>query len=147
MKHYLPILLAVALAACASSKEDSRPIAKLPSQIPPNHCRILGVVSAINNARSTDAQSPCAKAPCKAKVKITKILGYGSGFAKPLAEGSEVEMTFAFTLAPTTKELFPNLAARYKGLKLGDAFQADVESVVKLGEEKPSLTVISYEVK
>jgi len=56
-------------------------------------------------------------------------------------------MTFIFTLAPTTKDLFPNLTATYPGLKTGDTFQADVQAQLKMGEEKPSLTVMSYEVK
>ncbi len=56
-------------------------------------------------------------------------------------------MTFTFTLAPTTKDLFPNLMTTYPGLKTGDTFQADVQAQVKMGEEKPSLVVMSYEVK
>ncbi|MFQ3597809.1 MAG: hypothetical protein SNJ55_06295 [Chloroherpetonaceae bacterium] len=147
MKFYLFLLLAAFSFACGSTKEDARSFAKLPQQIPPNHCRMIGVIASIDETRSTDRESPCAKAPCKAKVKITKILGYGSGFNTPLTEGREVEMTFAFTLAPTTKELFPNLAARYKGLKQGDTFQADVQSQQRIGDDLPSLTVISYEAK
>ncbi|MGQ9805037.1 MAG: hypothetical protein ACUVRP_03050 [Chlorobiales bacterium] len=83
----------------------------------------------------------------RAKVKITKILGYGSGFIKPLSEGSEVEMTFAFTLAPTTNDLFPNFLTRYPRLKTGNTFQADVQTQVSMGEAKPSLIVMNYEVK
>ncbi len=147
MKLYLSLLLAGFSFACGSTKEDARPFAKLPPQVAPNHCRLMGVIAAIDETRSTDRESPCAKAPCKAKVKITKILGYGSGFTTPLTEGNEVEMTFAFTLAPTTKELFPNLTARYKGLKQGDTFQADVQSEPKLGEALSALVVMSYEVK
>ncbi len=147
MKFCYFLLLAVLVCACGTTREDARPFAKLPQQIAPSHCRIIGVVASIDETRSTDTKNPCAKAPCKAKVKITKILGYGSGFTTPLTEGSEVEMTFAFTLAPTTKDLFPNLSARYKGLKQGDTFQADVQSQFKLGDTSPSLVVMSYEAK
>ncbi len=149
---YLPLLFVFLCCACGSTKQEMtkqevRPFAKLPQQIPPSHCRISGTISTIDSTRSPDTQSPCAKVPCKAKVKVNKIFGYGSGFTNPLTEGSEVEMTFAFTLAPTTKELFPNLDARYKGLKQGDTFQADVQLQQRLGDSAPSLVVMSYEVK
>ncbi|MFN3344070.1 MAG: hypothetical protein ACK412_00275 [Chloroherpetonaceae bacterium] len=150
--QFLPLLFVFFICACGTTKQDvqkqdARPFAKLPQQIPPNHCRIVGTISLIDSTRFPDPQSPCAKAPCKAKVKINKILGYGSGFTNPLTEGREVEMTFAFTLAPTTKELFPNLDARYKGLKQGDTFQADVELQQRLGDSAASFVVMSYEVK
>ncbi|MCS6989205.1 MAG: hypothetical protein NZM06_06760 [Chloroherpetonaceae bacterium] len=147
MKHLSLVALALCLSACGSSKQAEPPLAKLPAQIPPSHCRIIGTIVSIDPTRSTNPQDPCSKAPCKAKVKITRVLGYGSGFSATLAEGKEVEMTFAFTLAPTTKDLFPNLVARYKGLKEGDSFQADVQSSLKLGDDKPSLTVMAYEVQ
>lgn len=147
MKICYSLLLVMFSFACGSTKEDARPLAKLPQQIAPNHCRIIGAVVSIDETRSTDAESPCAKAPCKAKVKINKILGYGSGFTTPLTEGSEVEMTFSFTLSPTTKDLFPNLKVQYKGLKQGDVFQADVRSEPKLGDASSPLIVMSYEVK
>lgn len=146
MKFYLPTLLALLFFACGSTKEAAR-LAKLPPQIAPSHCRLVGTIVSINPTRSTNPQDPCAKAPCQATIKITKILGYGSGFTTPLTEGSEVEMTFTFTLAPTTNDLFPNLLARYPGLNTGDAFQADVQTQVKMGEAKPSLIVMNYEVK
>jgi hypothetical protein len=150
--RFLPLLFVFLICACGSTKQDdarqdTRPFAKLPQQIAPNHCRISGTLSTIDSTRSPDPQSPCAKVPCKAKVKVNKILGYGSGFTNPLTEGSEVEMTFAFTLAPTTKELFPNLDARYKGLKQGDTFQADVQLQQQLGDSAPSLVVMRYESK
>jgi hypothetical protein len=146
MKFCLLPLFVLFCAACGSTKNEAR-LAKLPPQIAPSHCRLMGTILSIDPSRSTNPQDPCAKAPCKAKVKITKILGYGAGFTSPLAEGREVEMTFTFTLAPTTKDLFPNLIATYPGLKTGDTFQADVQAQLKMGEEKPSLTVMGYEVK
>jgi hypothetical protein len=149
MKHSPLILLTLFYFACGSSKPEGRAVAhaKLPPQIAPSHCRLVGTIVSIDTTRSPNPQDPCAKAPCKAKVKITKILGYGAGFTSPLAEGREVEMTFTFTLAPTTKDLFPNLIATYPGLKTGDTFQADIQAQVKMGEEKPSLVVMGYEVK
>ena len=149
MKQSPLILLTLFYFACGSSKPEARSFAnaKMPPQIPPSHCRLIGTIISIDTTRSPNPQDPCAKAPCKAKVKITKVLGYGSGFTTPLTEGREVEMTFVFTLAPTTKDLFPNLIATYPGLKTGDTFQADVQAQLKMGEEKPSLTVMSYEVK
>lgn len=147
MNRLLPVFLALLVCACGSSKQAELPLAKLPAQIPPSHCRFVGTIVSIDPARSSNPQDPCAKAPCKAKVKIVRTIGYGSGFVGTLAEGKEVEMTFAFTLAPTTKDLFPNLSARYKGLKQGDTFQADAQSSLKLGDDKPSLTVMAYEVQ
>jgi hypothetical protein len=145
--HYLLISVALFSFSCASSKQGTPSFAKLPPQVAPSHCRLVGTIVSIDTTRSPNPQDPCAKAPCKAKVKITKILGYGAGFTSPLAEGREVEMTFTFTLAPTTKDLFPNLIATYPGLKTGDTFQADIQAQVKMGEEKPSLVVMGYEVK
>ena len=66
--------------------------------------------------------------PCRGIVRIDSILGYGSSFGNPLAVGQRVNVHFAFALAPTTKDLFPNMTETYPGLELNSRFRADVES-------------------
>lgn len=101
--------------------------------IPPNHCRIVGTVVAIDQSlKSSDPQSPCSKAPCLATVRVDSILGYGSAFGNPIAVGRQVEVMFGFTLSPT-KEILPQLTQAYPGLKVGSSFAANVRSDERRG--------------
>jgi hypothetical protein len=144
MRYAAFCLLLTALTACRSNKEaqpatqsmmlDSLSTAiEMPAQVPPNHCRIVGKILQIDSTLLPDKTSPCGKAPCRAVVKITQVLGYGSSFGNPLADGQEISAMFAFTLAPTTKDLFPNIDKRLPGLSVGSVFTADVQSLEQFG--------------
>jgi len=143
------------LISCGSSKSnqegmkqsDSTPKIQLAGEpIPPNHCRIVGTVVAIDQSlKSSDPQSPCAKAPCSATVRIDSIMGYGSAFGSSIAVGQQVQIMFGFTLSPT-KEILPQLTQAYPGLKVGSSFTANVRSDEGLGG-KTSYTVNQYDAR
>ena len=68
-------------------------------------------------------ESPCYKNACKAKIKITKILNYGSQISAHLPDNKEVDVNFVYTLSPT-ENLFPNSPTHLSGLNLNDNFRA-----------------------
>jgi hypothetical protein len=126
------------LAACASQTDKSvrqetqklRPISEQGERIAPGKCRIVGTIVAIDS--TMEATGPCSKAPCRAVVRVDSVLGYGSAFGNPVALQGQIPVRFAFTLAPTTKDLFPNMTDRFPGLALGSRFQTDLESAVEM---------------
>jgi len=147
-----PMIAAVALvglSACASQTEQSvRDENQNPGQIiaqgeriAPGKCRVLCTVVAIDS--SLEASGPCAKAPCRAVVRVDSILGYGSAFGNPIAVRGEIPVRFAFTLAPTTNDLFPSMTEHLPGLALGSKFRTDLESRIQM---KNSGGLPSYEV-
>ena len=80
-----------------------------------------------------DGSGPCSKAPCRGTIRVDSIVGYGSAFGSPLSLNQQIEAHFTFTLAPTTKYLFPNTTLALPGLTVGEKFQADVESRKEMG--------------
>jgi|ERR1041385_1327776 hypothetical protein len=140
--HYLCYIAVCAIfISCGTSKQekqgtDSTEVGKQQSTlqpehttIAPGHCRIIGTIVKVDSTLlSTDRSNPCAKAPCVASIRVDSILGYGSSFPKPLSVGSVITVKFAFTLAPTTPDLFPNMAESYPGLQVNSQFLADVTS-------------------
>jgi hypothetical protein len=101
--------------------------------IPPNHCRIIGVVAAVEDiAASASAPEQCSQAPCWAIIRVESVLGYGSAFGSPLTHGSEILVHFPFTLMPT-KEIFPQLDTQFPGLSAGSRFLADLEAQYRPG--------------
>ena len=118
-------------------KDETAPDKNLPRRpdmdqqvvVAPQRCRIVGTLVGINQELLKEGNGPCSKVPCRGVVRIDSILGYGSSFGNPLAIGQRVNIHFAFTLAPTTKELFPNMTETYPGLEVNSRFQADVESM------------------
>lgn len=95
--------------------------------IPPSKCRIVGTIAAIDSAsRSTKADDPCSKIPCRASVRVDSVIGYGQGFPKAFSKSEEISVKFVFTLSPT-RELFPNMSEFYPGLHVGSSFVADVQ--------------------
>jgi hypothetical protein len=93
--------------------------------IAPNRCRIIGKIVAISPERDKDSGSVCAKAPCKAIVKVQKVLGYGHAFTETLAPDQEINTYFTFSLQPSAKP-FPDMAPPLPGLSIGSIFEADV---------------------
>jgi hypothetical protein len=112
---------------------------QLVEQIPPNYCRIVGMIVSIDSAQmlSSDTSGPCAKAPCRAIVRVDSVLGYGSAFPQPLSVGQAVPVVFTFTLAPTNT-LFPDVDPPYPGLTIGSLFVANVRGMqgISVGENQ-----------
>ena len=160
--HSIVLILAVGLAfaGCRSSKENTREDMKettntqmqMPATpgpgIAPGHCRIVGIVTAIDQQRAERADDPCSKAPCTATVKVNEVLGYGSGFSDVLGKGREIKVRFRYTLAPTG-DLFPNMAPSLPGLAVGSAFQADLQKLAPslAGSGESGYVVEQYERK
>jgi hypothetical protein len=103
-----------------------------PPQIPPGTCRLLGRIVTILPQRDPDPQAPCGRVPCRARVRIERLLGYGAAFHPPLAEGQEVKVYFTFTLSPTSK-YFPELTSPLPGLRVGQRFEADMSGPAEPG--------------
>jgi hypothetical protein len=125
-------------------RSDEGQIAEQASRVAPNKCRMVATVMAIDSTLEKDG--PCSKAPCRGIVRVDSIIGYGSAFGSPIAVNTEIEVRFAFTVAPTNKDLFPNLTQRLPGLRLGTRFQTDIESQHELGVgvRHPSYLVQMY---
>lgn len=150
------LLVLVLVAGCSDQtkktvKEETAPDKNLPRRpdmdqqviVAPQRCRIVGTLVGINQDLLKEGNGPCTKVPCRGIVRIDSILGYGSAFGNPLAIGQRVHMHFAFTLAPTTKDLFPNMTETYPGLDINSRFQADVESVPEMNT---SADIVRYRV-
>ncbi len=139
MRNFFVIVLLFGLGACSAQSDKTmrndeqqlgRPSAEGQLRIAPGRCRIVGTIASIDSAM--EASGPCSKAPCKALVEVDSILGYGSAFGNPIALHGRIEVHFAFTLAPTTKDLFPNMSASLPGLSVGSKFQTDLESRIEM---------------
>ena len=126
------------------TKDERVPKMEKQDTIPPGHAQITGRIIEIDPISDNGSSSgPCSKAPCTAKVKIESIK-YGAGF--PVLSSKEVKIRFAFTLSPTTKDLFPNMEESYPGLKVGDDFSALAASRESVGETGPQLVVYGYSI-
>ena len=156
-KPLIAIVVASCLLACSAKVDKSTqgenqrqhvqqmPIADQQSHIAPGHCRIVGTIVSIDS--TLEERGPCSKAPCRAIVRVDSVLGYGSAFGNPIAVGAQIPVRLAFTLAPTTKELFPNMTERLPGLKVGAKFQTDLEARNEMGtgERRSSYLIQDYE--
>ncbi|MDE3057512.1 MAG: hypothetical protein KGJ59_06110 [Bacteroidota bacterium] len=152
-REFFFYMIAVLLfGGCASERSavSQSLIHPVRNPIPPNHCRIRGTITAIDSAfADSDSSQPCAKIPCNAEIRIDSILGYGSSFGEPVVEGKEYAVHFAFTLARTTKELFPSMNEGYPGLNVGSSFVADIEQNAVRGATKsvmPVFVIYGYSV-
>lgn len=116
-------------------------------EIAPGHCRIIGKIIAISPEREANATGICAQTPCRAKVKIQKIIGYGHSFNQTLAVDQELNAYFVFSLKPTDK-LFPDMTTPLPGLKIGSSFQADISPSAEVaGTTVPWYQVGIYQIK
>ncbi len=139
----IPVLLCCLVVSCGSKNRRTAGLERegaaqessaghdsgsIGTTIPPNHCRIIGVVVEIKDvAASSDVPEQCAQAPCWAIVKIESVLGYGSAFGSPLPQGSEILVHFPFTVMPT-RAIFPQIETQFPGLSAGSRFFADLEA-------------------
>jgi hypothetical protein len=111
--------------------------AAAPPRIPPGTCRLVGKVVAILPERDPDKQAPCGRVPCRALVRVQRIVGYGAAFQPPLAEGQEIKVYFTFTLSSTGK-YFPELTTPLPGLQVGSIFEADMTGPPEPGTARES---------
>lgn len=138
MKAHLPRILfiwtLIMLCGCGShqkandtaSDAQTATIQELSPAVSAGYCRVLATVTAIDTARySGDANSPCAKAPCRAILKVETILGAGAGFHPPLVAGNSIPVKFAYSTAPSS-EVAPDLADPLPGVQAGDRIRVDI---------------------
>lgn len=130
----------------AKYKNKTASVIKTQEDVAPNHCRVLATLVTIENNTAAYTDGPCSKASCDAYIEIKSVLGYGSAFRTPLNPGDKIKAHFAFTLKPTSKELFPNMKQFYPGLKQGDQFITDLESLPAAGNEF-NYTIYDYSLK
>lgn len=117
-----------------------------PSKIPPGYAEIRGEIVEIEPvSKMAGDNSPCSKVPCMAKVKISDV-DYGAGFPL-LNKSKDVMIKFNFTLAPTSKDLFPNMDKTYPGLKVGDKFSALTGFASVIGKDEPEFFIYGYSKK
>ncbi|WP_147275777.1 hypothetical protein [Adhaeribacter pallidiroseus] len=115
--------------------------------IAPGHCRMLGMVTAISPQPDATATGICGQTPCRAKVKILKIIGYGHSFNQTLVPNKEINAYFVFSLKPTA-QLLPDLTPPLPGLKVNSTFIADVSTNTEVvGNSPPWYQVELYQVQ
>ncbi len=131
-------------SALDENQQDHGQVIERGTQIAPGKCRMIGTLVAIDS--TLERSGPCSKAPCKGIVRVDSILGYGSAFGNPIAVNGQLEVRFAFTVAPTTSGLFPNVTQVLPGLQLGTKFQTDIESQNEpsIGERRSSYVIEDY---
>jgi hypothetical protein len=121
----------------------AKPTADQNIRISPGKCRIVGTLVSVDP--TMDKEGPCSKAPCRGTVRVDSILGYGSAFGNPIATNTQIQVRFAFTVAPTSEDLFPNMTERLPGLNVGSHFQADLESQIEMNKGAQSPTYLVYD--
>lgn len=88
--------------------------------------RIVGkVVNVLANRDTIDPDSPCGKAPCNAIVEVEQVLEMPTT-EDNVAAGATIPVHFAFTLAPTSPDLFPFDNINLPGLEPNDTFEATI---------------------
>lgn len=137
----LLLMSSVCAAGCSGSQSSLGPgthqqnsdgtFAARYASIPPGECRIVGTVVSVDSALDTVVPgSPCSVEPCNAVIRVDSVIRYGSAFP-PLSTGSSINLHFFFTLAHTTKRLFPNLKTHFPGLQAGSTFIGNIEVILQ----------------
>ncbi len=137
MKILVVCWCTIVCVSCSSVKVQSRDVdsaqssqsAKISSgteqsmsPIPPQHSAIVGRIVSIS-ARRLNQPIPCTIAPCVAIVRLESLRA-GMNFPDDILPDEEYTITFSCTLAPTTKEMFPDVATQLPGLQVGARFKA-----------------------
>lgn len=125
---YILLLMSAGLVSCSSnvSRQSAGSMKQHAEKFAPGTVSITGRIVSIDSSRiSENPDEPCGKFPCWAKVKVESILGYGPG-APVVSRNDTLDTRFAFTLAPTTKDMFPNLKIKLPGLDVGVGFSASI---------------------
>ncbi len=130
--------MAIALFACASekkpveSKESSAPKPEVVEETSGNFTTtnrigsdiIAKVVSIVEPKQLENPSTTCEKVACTAYLEVERLESVGRFFDYSFAEGDKIGAYFTFSLAKTTKELFPNSEVDYPGLSEGDRIKA-----------------------
>lgn len=132
------ILILAILSGCANQQQSGN-AAETPAMdyasdrpapagetVPVGYCRVEAEVVSIDPAPDTaDPESPCATAPCRAEVRIIRIIGTGAAFTPMVTAGSTVAVRFATTTA-ATEALFPEMERHYPGVTVGERIVTDL---------------------
>ena len=132
--------------ACSTEKNKSTETAEKQMD-PPKHqlypkevisvgkCRLEGtVVEILEPTGKENKEDPCSKYPCVAKIKIDKIIGYGSAFPAVFHSEQIISVKFSGTLMPSAV-VDPESGQKLPGLEKGDSFKADISSMQAMGEK------------
>ncbi len=109
----------------------------------PNSCKVVATVTKIFAPDTTQKNSPCAKLPCTAMLKIKELKNCGAGASGMIDLTSEVEVNFAFTLAPSDPANQKSTTP-LPGLKTGDSILASIFIFPAPGD-KIHYTIYSYQ--
>jgi len=113
-------------------------------EVNPGEVRAVSTVVRIDSTRAVRSGDPCATYPCFAVIRIDSVLGYGSGFPRPLSAGESLRARFAFTLAPSNVAM-PDIAKPLPGLEEGDTFLADLRAHPTPGGDAADPTLVVYD--
>ena len=118
--------------------------------IPVGYCRVVAEVVSIDEVLDTDnPDEPCGKAPCTAKIRIVRVVGTGMSFSPPVMVDNTYDARFAYTTGPT-RELFPDMAEQYPGVKVGDQIEVDLAGIkpaMRSQEKSAAYTIHRYAVQ
>ncbi len=121
----LLFLLLLILVSCKHTEKLEKAGTASGTQVASNEARIIATLVSIDEAR--DTEGACSKEPCRGKIIIESVMKIGSLYQ--LSDTQEpISVSFAFTLAPTTDDLFPGIKTHYPGLKINDKFEATIQS-------------------
>ena len=126
-KNILFLILIFIIGCSSSNTKNSIPTPE--PAISPGSCLIIGeIVSIEKNQSLNNSNNICDKYPCRAVVKIDSVLGCGAG-APAIGKSDILKVKFSFTLAETTKEMFPNLEITLPGLNVNSRFKASIKKL------------------
>ncbi len=125
----------------AVTDEPVRSVSASINELTSAQAKIIGKIITVDETRETEG--PCAKAACRARVVIQSLERTGSLFQLPDIKDT-LSVSFAFTLAATTPELFPGMKTSFPGLKANDRFEARIESRLAMNEEGVGYIIYEY---
>ena len=149
------LFLMMLIIACSTEKNKTTETAEKQMN-PPKHqlypkevisvgkCRVEAtVVEILEPSATANEEDPCSKYPCLAKIKIDKIIGYGSAFPAVFHSEQIISVKFAGTLMPSAV-VDPESGQKLPGLEKGDSFKTDISSMQGMGE-KSEQTFLIYD--
>ncbi len=125
----------------AATDEVVKTVSSSINELASAQAKIIGKIIWIDEVR--EAEGPCAKAPCRARIVIKTLEKKGSLYQGGNA-GDTLSVSFAFTLAATTPELFPGMKTSFPGLSVNDRFEAKIESRLALNEQGVAYLIYEY---
>jgi len=147
LKYCLPAIISFILVSCKNTEKavtGDEPEVKSTytmNELASGEAKIIGKIISIDDTR--ESEGPCAKAACRAKIIIQNLEKKGSLFQLNNIKDT-IPVSFAFTLAPTTADLFPGMKTIYPGLKINDRFEAKIESRLAMNEQGVSYIIYHY---